>query len=253
MRSPAKAPVSEAGKPLPPDPGPYQQDPEAPFELDPGGRWEAWEKATADDKKAKKGSVTGTYYEDGVEDAEAGAKPRYKYASDDPDDPRPILSPENFSEYVKGYNDALEDLDDEEERRMSRWDDHYDELEAGQQDEGKKIRITKKALNQIIREEVLKESLTQSVKDLLTRDYEVVDEKTRYPYGPNRGDVRRTTIYSRKDGKPVPQEDLNLLQSRDAEIREKHGAWAALSGVYTTTLSSDSTSLIVKYHRHTSG
>lgn len=57
-------------------------------------------------------SVTGTYYEQGYKDAESGVDEiRYKYASADPDDPRPILSPENYSEYVTGFNDALEALE----------------------------------------------------------------------------------------------------------------------------------------------
>ena len=119
--------------------------------------------------------------------------------------------------------------------------------------EDSKMKIKKSQLRRIIREEVLRESLAQSVRDLLGRDYEVVDEKTKYPYGRNRGDVRRTTVYSRRDGQPVPEEDLSLLQSRDAEIRERHGSWAALAGVYTTTLSPDGNTLIVKYSKHTAG
>ena len=42
MDEKAEKTISEAGKPLPPDPGPYQHDPEAPFEMDPAGGWEEY-------------------------------------------------------------------------------------------------------------------------------------------------------------------------------------------------------------------
>ena len=115
------------------------------------------------------------------------------------------------------------------------------------------MKITRRQLREIIKESILKESLSQNVKDLLDRDYKIVDENTSYPYGRNRGDVRRTTVYARKDGELVPSEDLKLIQDRDEEIRIRGGAMAALGGVYTTTLSSDGYSLIVKYYKHTAG
>ncbi len=115
------------------------------------------------------------------------------------------------------------------------------------------MRINEAQIRKIIREELMSESLSQSVRDLLDRDYEKASEDTRYPYGRNRGDVRSTTVYTRHDGQPVPDADLKLLQARDAEIRERGGSMAALSGVYTTTTSQDGLSLIVKYYRHTAG
>tara|TARA_Y100001938_G_C7987634_1_gene377759 strand:- start:498 stop:845 length:348 start_codon:yes stop_codon:yes gene_type:complete len=115
------------------------------------------------------------------------------------------------------------------------------------------MKITKRQLRRIIREEVLKESLDQSVSTLLDKDYEIVDQDTKYPYGRNRGDVRSTTVYSRKDGQPVPEDDLKLLQARDKDVRDRGGMMAALSGVYTSTVSPDGNSLIVKYYRHTAG
>ena len=115
------------------------------------------------------------------------------------------------------------------------------------------MKVTKQQLQSIIREELMIESLSKSVQDLLGRDYEKASEDTRYPYGRNRGDVRSTTVYSRKDGQPVPGTDLELLQARDAEIRKRGGSMAALAGVYTTTLSQDGLSLVVKYYRHTAG
>ncbi len=114
-------------------------------------------------------------------------------------------------------------------------------------------RITKRQLQTIIREELMAESLSKSVQDLLNRDYEKASHDTSYPYGRNRGDVRSTTVYARKDGQPVPEQDLKLLQDRDADVRERGGSMAALSGIYTTTLSQDGMSLVVKYYRHTAG
>ena len=115
------------------------------------------------------------------------------------------------------------------------------------------MKITKRKLVEIIRESILAESLSRTVQDLLTNDYKIVDENTRYPYGRNRGDVRRTTVYMRKDGARVPMEDLNLLKARDEDIRERGGAYAALGGVYTSTLSEDGYSIIEKYYKHTAG
>ncbi|MAG26703.1 hypothetical protein CMI47_14270 [Candidatus Pacearchaeota archaeon] len=115
------------------------------------------------------------------------------------------------------------------------------------------MKITKRQLRRIIRESVMTESLSQSVKDLLDRDYEQISDNTSYPYGRNRGDVRSTTIYGRTDGQPVPEADLKLLKDRDADVRERGGPMAALSGTYTTTLSQDGMSLVVNYYRHTAG
>ena len=115
------------------------------------------------------------------------------------------------------------------------------------------MKVTKRQLRQIIKEEVLKESLAQNVRDLLDQDYEIANTDTKYPYGRNRGDVRSTTVYSRKDGQPVPPEDLKLLQDRDQDILDRGGPMAALMGVYTSTLSPDGNSLIVKYYKHTAG
>ena len=115
------------------------------------------------------------------------------------------------------------------------------------------MKITRKQLRRIIKESILKESLSKNVEDLLNRDYDIVDEDVRYPYGRNRGDVKSKTVYARKDGQSVPPEDLKLLQARDRDLEERGGMMAALMGVYTTTLSSDGNSLIVKYYKHTAG
>mgnify|MGYP001288776247 CR=1 FL=1 len=95
--------------------------------------------------------------------------------------------------------------------------------------------------------------MSKEVYELLNNDYEKSSNNTSYPYGRSRGDVRRTTVYVRKDGKSVPEQDLKLLQDRDAEIIKRGGSMAALGGVYTTTLSQDGMSLVVKYYRHTAG
>ena len=97
------------------------------------------------------------------------------------------------------------------------------------------------------------ESISNQVKDLLDRDYSVESDETRYPYGRNRGDVRRTMRFVRKDGNPVPPEDIALLQARDAEVRKRGGSMAALSGIYTSKVSDDGMTLNVQYYRHTAG
>lgn len=98
------------------------------------------------------------------------------------------------------------------------------------------------------------EEATNAIKQatlLLSRDYEVVSDNTRYPYGRYRGDVRKKTVYARKDGKHVPESDINLLQNRDAKVKEDGGSMAALSGIYTSKVSEDGLRIIVDYYRHT--
>jgi hypothetical protein len=118
------------------------------------------------------------------------------------------------------------------------------------------MKITKRQLRKIIRESLLTESL-QGLRnqrgDLLNNEYEQVTTDTQYPYGRNRGDVRRTTVYKRLDGQPIPEEDTSLLQRHDDAEREAGGSMAALGGIHTTTVSDDGMSLTVKYYRHTAG
>ena len=121
-------------------------------------------------------------------------------------------------------------------------------------DHGMKIR--KNELRRIIKEAVLAESGVDANKramELLSRDYDVVSDDTRYPYGRYRGDVRKTTIYARKDKQPVPEADISLLKDRDAKVRKDGGSMAALSGVYTSKLSDDGSQIVVNYYRHTAG
>ena len=119
--------------------------------------------------------------------------------------------------------------------------------------ESAKVKVTKSQLRRIIKESVMLENAKKQAIDLLTRDYDIVSDDTRYPYGRYRGDVRRKTVYSRKDGQPVPESDINLLQARDAQVREEGGSMAALSGVFTSKVSSDGSQIIVDYYRHTAG
>ena len=115
------------------------------------------------------------------------------------------------------------------------------------------MKITRRQLRRIIKESLLKESLSRRVSDMLNREYEIVDDQTSYPYGRNRGDVRSTTTYVRKDGGLVPEQDMELLRARDKDIRDSGGIMAALGGVYTSILSPDGYSIIIKYYKHTSG
>ena len=118
------------------------------------------------------------------------------------------------------------------------------------------MKVSKRQLRRIIRESLLIESLQALSKrkgDLLNNEYEQIKSDTQYPYGRNRGDVRRTTIYKRLDGQPIPEEDASLFQNHDDAEREEGGSMAALGGIHTTTVSSDGMSLTIKYYRHTSG
>ena len=122
--------------------------------------------------------------------------------------------------------------------------------------EDSKMKIKKSQLRRIIRESLLAENLQDlriQRRDLLNSEYEQVTSDTQYPYGRNRGDVRRTTSYKRLDGQPIPDEDMSLLQRHDNTEREEMGPMAALGGIHTTTVSDDGMTLTIKYYRHTSG
>ncbi len=84
---------------------------------------------------------------------------------------------------------------------------------------------------------------------------ELVQAKTntRYPYGRNRGDVEHSYIYRKRDGAPFTQEELQMLKDYDALEARQHGAYAALAGVTSSSLSDDETTLTIRYKRHTSG
>ena len=114
----------------------------------------------------------------------------------------------------------------------------------------------RRRLRRAIKEAVMTEGsagANKQVFQMLSRDYDVVSDDTRYPYGRYRGDVRKQTVYARKDGQPVPEADINLLKARDAAVREEGGSMAALAGIYTSKLSDDGSQIIVDYYRHTAG
>ena len=108
----------------------------------------------------------------------------------------------------------------------------------------------------VLKEAVMTESSVDANKQvfqLLSRDYDVVSDDTRYPYGRYRGDVRQKIVYARKDGQPVPEADINLFKDRDETVRKEGGSMAALAGIYTSKLSDDGMQIIVDYYRHTAG
>jgi len=112
------------------------------------------------------------------------------------------------------------------------------------------IRTSEKQLRKIIREALMTESASEQAKALLDSEYTIASEKN----APGiRRDTNRITTYTRNDGQPVPPEDLKLLQDRDDEVRKKGGGMARLMGVYTSSISQDGNSLVVKYHRTTAG
>ena len=115
---------------------------------------------------------------------------------------------------------------------------------------GESMKITKRQLRRIIREALMTESASEQAKALLDSEYTITSEKD----APGiRRDTNRITTYTRNDGQPVPPEDLKLLQDRDDEVRKKGGGMARLMGVYTSSISQDGNSLVVKYHRTTAG
>tara|TARA_R100000808_G_scaffold24984_2_gene60200 strand:+ start:3743 stop:4087 length:345 start_codon:yes stop_codon:yes gene_type:complete len=110
--------------------------------------------------------------------------------------------------------------------------------------------ITIPQLRGIIKEALLQENIWSQHRDLLDQHYETVGSgSVSYPYGRNRGDVRSTQVYVRKDGQPIPQGDVDVFNN--LEIQQKKDPYAALSGVYTHTVTDDGMSVKVDYYRHT--
>ena len=119
------------------------------------------------------------------------------------------------------------------------------------------MKLTKKKLRKIIKEEInnllIQESSSKEIQGLLERDYEKVSEQTSYPYRRSRGDIRRTTVYKRKDGEAIPDQDLKMIQDYESDFLKKYGSSAGFVGVYETTKSEDGMSLIVKYSKTSAG
>lgn len=116
------------------------------------------------------------------------------------------------------------------------------------------MRILKSNLRKIIREALDSEvrwSLQKEMTAMLESDYDKVNSNTRYPYGRNRGDVRSSTIYTRKDGQPVQPGDIAIFTQLSDE--QKKDSYAALSGVFMHKVSEDGMTLTVNYSKHTAG
>lgn len=111
------------------------------------------------------------------------------------------------------------------------------------------MKITRRQIRRIIAEASLGDLQNQR-RELLSTSYEQFDRKNLPTHS---RDTKHRTRYARKDGAPVPPEDLELLQMHDDSVREAGGAYAALGGVYTTSLSEDGMLLVVQYYRHTAG
>lgn len=120
------------------------------------------------------------------------------------------------------------------------------------------MKITRGNLRTLIRE-MLQETvnyervgqLKTDLVNMLEKDFDVVDRNVRYPYGRNRGDVRSTTYYTRKDGQPISAEDTKVFD--DLTEAQKDDYMRALSGIYSYEIKDDGMTLVVKYYEHTAG
>ena len=102
-------------------------------------------------------------------------------------------------------------------------------------------------LRRMIRESIIAENAMQARSNLLTAEYEKdPNSKVTYPYGRNRGDVRSSLVYTRKDGQPISDDDMAVLTAVE---KDNH----ALMGIYSHSLSDDRMTLYVSYYRHTAG
>ena len=79
------------------------------------------------------------------------------------------------------------------------------------------------------------------------------ETNTRYPYGRYRGDVDSVTPYRKRDDSTFTDQELQMLKDYDTLDARRHGAYAGLAGVTSTSLSSDRKTLNVRYKKHTAG
>ena len=120
------------------------------------------------------------------------------------------------------------------------------------------MQITRGNLRTLIRE-MLTEAvdydrigqLKTDLRDMLEKDFDVVDRDVRHPYGRNRGDVRAKTNYTRKDGQPISPADTRIFD--DLTAAQKGDWMAPLGGVYSYKISEDGMTLEVGYYQHTAG
>ena len=119
------------------------------------------------------------------------------------------------------------------------------------------MQITRGNLRTLIREMLLEESakpayqIKSEIASMTEKDFDVENRNVRYPYGRNRGDVRSTTVYTRKDGKPFTADDVKLYD--DLSASQEGDPMAALGGIYTYKISDDGMKLTVQYYKHTAG
>ena len=120
------------------------------------------------------------------------------------------------------------------------------------------MKITRGNLRSLIREMLMEKvdydrigQIKTDLRDMLAKDFEVVDRDVRHPYGRNRGDVRSTTKYTRKDGQPISSQDTRVFD--DLKVAQKDDYYAPLSGVYSYKISEDGMTLEVGYYEHTAG
>ena len=120
------------------------------------------------------------------------------------------------------------------------------------------MQITRGNLRSLIREMLTEKvdyervgQIKTDLRNMLEKDFNVADRNVSYPYGRNRGDVRSTTHYTRKDGQPISSEDTRVFD--DLTDAQKGDYMAPLSGVYSYEIEDDGMTLVVKYYQHTAG
>jgi hypothetical protein len=120
------------------------------------------------------------------------------------------------------------------------------------------MKISRGNLRTLIRE-MLKENvdydrigqIKTDLRDMLAKDFDVVDRNVRHPYGRNRGDVKAKTNYTRKDGQPISPENTRIFD--DLTAAQKGDYMRALGGIYSYKISEDGMTLEVDYYQHTAG
>lgn len=125
--------------------------------------------------------------------------------------------------------------------------------ERAQKDSQRRSQAEEKRAAQSARLEGASLETISSERSAFLESLETVSSNTDYPYGRNRGDVKSVTSYKKPDGSSFSQEEIQMMQDYDTLDARQHGAYAALAGTTSSSLSSDGLVLTVTYNKYTAG
>ena len=158
-----------------------------------------------------------------------------------------------FGEKGMRYDPELDDtgrpIGISQRMKSSQEMDSIDAMSIADQEERERLNQQR----EIERERLQKLSLPnlEQQREAMLNSLELIDENTSFPYGPNKGDVRRVTSYRKFSGEPFTQKELQLFKDFDILSARKLGPMAGLIGINRSSLHDDNTVLKIVYTKYT--